>query len=135
MESINTSIAIKPGNAEGTAKAMEKARVSQPYLEQITPYQDAAKLRAETSESREEATKNLEMIRARLKEISASLNEDMGIRSKRLKFSVDETTNRMLVKVVDKESGKDIRQIPSEAILKVAHNLDALKGIIFDEKF
>ena len=135
MESINTSIAIKPGTAEGTAKAMEKARVSQPYLEQITPYQDAAKLRAETSESREEATKNLEMIRARLKEISASLNEDMNIRSKSLKFSVDESTNRMLVKVIDKESGEIIRQIPSEAILKVAHSLEALKGILFDDKY
>ena len=135
MENIDTSIAIKPGPAEGTAKAMEKMRINQPHLEQITPYQDAAKLRADTHESRVEATKNLETIRTRLKEISASLNEDMGIRSKRLKFSVDETTNRMLVKVVDKDSGKVIRQIPSEAILKVAHNLDALKGIIFDEKY
>ena len=135
MENIDTSIAIKPGPAEGTAKSMEKMRIHQPHLEQITPYQDAAKLRADTQESRVEATKNLETIRTRLKEISASLNEDMGIRSKRLKFSVDETTNRMLVKVIDEDSGKVIRQIPSETILKVADNLDALKGIIFDEKY
>jgi flagellar protein FlaG len=135
MENIDTSIAIKPGPAEGTAKSMEKMRINQPHLEQITPYQDAAKLRADTHESRVEATKNLETIRTRLKEISASLNEDMGIRSKRLKFSVDESTNRMLVKVLDKESGELIRQIPSEAILKVAHSLEALKGILFDDKY
>jgi flagellar protein FlaG len=70
-----------------------------------------------------------------MKEISASLNEDMNIRSKSLKFSVDESTNRMLVKVLDKESGELIRQIPSEAILKVAHSLEALKGILFDDKY
>jgi|TARA_B110000238_G_scaffold155878_1_gene168566 uncharacterized FlaG/YvyC family protein len=135
MESIDTSITIKPGPAEGTVKSTEKKLVNQSYLERITPYQDAEKLRAKTHESREAATKNLESIRVRLKDISASLNEDMGIRSKRLKFSVDESTNRMLVKVIDEDSGKVIRQIPSETILKVADNLDALKGIIFDEKY
>ena len=81
------------------------------------------------------ASNNLEMIRERLKEISESLNSEMKMRSKDLEFSVDEVTNRFLVTVLDKDSGKVVKQIPSDAILKVAHNLEALKGILFDDRY
>ena len=80
------------------------------------------------------ASNNLEMIRDRLKEISESLNSEMKMRSRDLQFSVDEVTNRFLVTVLDQDSGKVIKQIPSDAILKVAHNLEALKGILFDDE-
>ena len=81
------------------------------------------------------ASNNLEMIRDRLKEISESLNSEMKMRSRDLQFSVDEVTNRFLVTVLDKDSGKVVKQIPSDAILKVAHNLEALKGILFDDRY
>jgi uncharacterized FlaG/YvyC family protein len=41
----------------------------------------------------------------------------------------------MVVTVTDKESGKVINQIPSEAVLKVAHSMTALKGILYDDKY
>jgi len=81
------------------------------------------------------ASNNLEMIRERLKEISESLNSEMKLRSKDLQFSVDEITNRFLVTVLEKDSGKVVKQIPSDAILKVAHNLEALKGILFEDRY
>ena len=87
------------------------------------------------AEKRLVASNNLEMIRDRLNEISESLNQEMRVRSKDLQFSVDEVTNRFLVTVLDQESGKVVKQIPSDAILKVAHNLEALKGILFDDRY
>ena len=87
------------------------------------------------AEKRLVASNNLEMIRDRLKEISESLNSEMKMRSRDLQFSVDELTNRFLVTVLDQDSGKVIKQIPSDAILKVAHNLEALKGILFDDRY
>ena len=81
------------------------------------------------------ASNNLEMIRDRHKEISESLNSEMKMRSRDLQFSVDELTNRFLVTVLDQDSGQVIKQIPSDAILKVAHNLEALKGILFDDRY
>ena len=87
------------------------------------------------AEKRLVASNNLEMIRDRLKEISESLNSEMKMRSRDLQFSVDEVTNRFLVTVLDQDSGKVIKQIPSDAILKVAHNLEALKGILFDDRY
>ena len=93
---------------------------------------DASALMAE---KRLVASNNLEMIRDRLNEISESLNQEMRVRSKDLQFSVDEVTNRFLVTVLDQESGKVVKQIPSDAILMVAHNLEALKGILFDDRY
>ena len=87
------------------------------------------------AEKRLAASNNLEMIRERLDEIAETLNVEMQDRSRDLQFSVDEVTNRFMVTVLDKESGNIVRQIPSDAILKVAHNLEALKGIIFDDRY
>ena len=53
--------------------------------------------------------------------------------SKELNFSVDEVSKRIMVSVTDRRTGEVIRQVPSEAILKVAHNIEALKGVIFDK--
>jgi len=102
---------------------------------EITKETVATKLRVKADESRAEGGKHLEMIQKRLVEISASLNEDMKIRSKNLSFSIDKDTNRMVVTVADKETGKIIKQIPSEAVLKVAHSMAALKGILYDENY
>ncbi|MDB0051866.1 flagellar protein FlaG [Gammaproteobacteria bacterium] len=96
---------------------------------------NAEKIRTQIYESRLEAEKTLEMNRERLKGMSASLNVDMRIRSKNLEFSVDQITNRLLLTVSDKESGKIIKQVPSETILKISHSLETLKGILYDEKY
>lgn len=96
---------------------------------------DAEKLRTQTYKSRLETENNLETVRERLKEISASLNVDIRIKSKNLKFSVDQVTNRLLLTVSDKESRKVIKQVPSETMLKISHSLVTLKGILYDDKF
>jgi len=113
---------------------LEKAEKPNPANRLKTDVQtsDASALMAD---KRLVASNNLEMIRERLKEISESLNSEMKMRSRDLQFSVDELTNRFLVTVLDQESGKVIKQIPSDAILKVAHNLEALKGILFDDRY
>ena len=112
---------------------LERTQKSDP-AEKLNDVQvpDASALMAE---KRLVASNNLEMIRDRLNEISESLNQEMRARSKDLQFSVDEVTNRFLVTVLDQESGKVVKQIPSDAILKVAHNLEALKGILFDDRY
>ena len=128
----------------GAAIALENVRskskptgtlVIKSNLDEMAKTNDADKLRTKSYESREEGAKNLENIRDKLKEISALINEDINNKSMKLKFSLDKITNRMLVTVSDMESGKIIKQIPSETILKVAHSLEALKGILYDDKY
>ena len=51
-----------------------------------------------------------------------------------LRFSLHETTGRTMVKVVDKETGNLIREIPPEELLDLVDKIDEMIGIIFDKK-
>ena len=42
---------------------------------------------------------------------------------------------RLQVTVTDRESGKVIRQIPSETLVKAADSLESLKGLLYDDQF
>ena len=138
MENNNldpVSISMSSPKEVRLLKEPQGTLVIKSQVAEITKETVATKLRVKADESRAEGGKHLEMIRKRLVEISASLNEDMKIRSKNLSFSIDKDTNRMVVTVADKETGKIIKQIPSEAVLKVAHSMAALKGILYDENY
>lgn len=52
-----------------------------------------------------------------------------------LAFQVDETSKRFIVNVADISTGELIRQIPGDAVLRIARQLESLKGIIFDDKY
>jgi len=48
-----------------------------------------------------------------------------------LSFSVDQSSDKVIVKVVDKVSEEVVRQIPGPEALKIAENLDQMMGVIF----
>ena len=52
-----------------------------------------------------------------------------------LAFQVDDSSNRFVVNVADISTGELIRQIPGDAVLRIARQLESLKGIIFDDKY
>ena len=55
--------------------------------------------------------------------------------SRNLEFSVDEAAvGKTVVKVVDRETGDMIRQIPSEEALAIAKALDQLQGLLIRQK-
>lgn len=51
-----------------------------------------------------------------------------------LDFSVDDSTGDVVVKVVDRESGKVVRQFPSEEVLKLAEQLEDMQSLMFEAK-
>ncbi|MGE8406945.1 MAG: flagellar protein FlaG [Pseudomonas sp.] len=51
-----------------------------------------------------------------------------------LEFSVDDSTGTVVVKVVARDSGEVIRQIPSETALELAKSLHDVNSLLFDEK-
>jgi len=50
-----------------------------------------------------------------------------------LSFSVDEQLGRFVLLVKKNDTGEVIRQIPSDVVLRVAHNFEQLKGILFNK--
>ena len=61
------------------------------------------------------------------------LNEALSKRHTSAQIRRDDQLNRFLVTIKDKDSGEVVREIPAEALLKFARNLEELKGILFDE--
>jgi flagellar protein FlaG len=47
---------------------------------------------------------------------------------------VDEDTGEQIIRVLNKETGEVIRQVPAEELINLAARMDQLKGLIFSEK-
>jgi flagellar protein FlaG len=72
----------------------------------------------------EEATPT--QIEQAVREANASLqNRSVGVR-----FEVDHEIDRVIVKVVDRQSGEVIRQIPSEDVVRIARALSKGAGLM-----
>lgn len=56
------------------------------------------------------------------------INEAM--RQRGLEFELSEETSRVITRVIDRESGEVIRQIPAEEVLKIAERLEEMQGQI-----
>lgn len=50
-----------------------------------------------------------------------------------LGFSQDEALNGPVITVSDMETGKVVRQIPTEVVVRVAHSIEKMKGLLFDK--
>jgi flagellar protein FlaG len=51
-----------------------------------------------------------------------------------LQFAVDSATGERVVKILDKQTGEVIRQVPPEELLNVMQSLRALKGLLLSTK-
>ena len=61
------------------------------------------------------------------------LNQQMIATNRGLGFSYDTSKNTPVIRVTDANSGELVRQIPSEEVLKFAHHIDALKGMLYNK--
>ena len=61
---------------------------------------------------------------APVKDVVASMNDYVQSIERDLKFSVDEETEKTVIKVIDGGSGELIRQIPEETFLELARKLN-----------
>jgi len=52
---------------------------------------------------------------------------------RKLQFRVNKETNRIVVKVIDANTDKVIREIPSEAIQRLQARILETVGLLFDE--
>lgn len=60
------------------------------------------------------------------------LNEFARSYQRSLDFSVDEASNRTVIKVINTETGEVVRQIPPEEVLELARNLESQMSAILN---
>ncbi len=64
----------------------------------------------------------------------ASMSTFIQSVQRNLDFSVDDTSGEVVIKVVDTESGKLVRQIPSEEALRLSEQLEELRSLMFETR-
>jgi flagellar protein FlaG len=83
------------------------ARVAEDTEEEVTPVQVESAVRA--------------------------VNTALQIRSIGIQFEIDNDTDKVIVKVIDRNSGEVIRQIPNEEVVRIAKVMGEMPGLLVDQ--
>ena len=73
-------------------------------------------------------------IRANLEAAIEKLNQQVEQNGRGLNFAIDEKLNRPIITVRSTATGEVVRTIPNEVVIKVAHNIENIKGLLMDHK-
>ena len=92
-----------------------------------------ASVAAQAEEDRVKSLSTLASVSEAIDDAVEVLNQALSMKSTAATIRRDEELNRYLVTIKDKESGEIVREIPDEALIKFARNLQELRGILFDE--
>jgi flagellar protein FlaG len=63
-----------------------------------------------------------------------TINKAMSEMSPDLQFSIDEDSNRTIIKIVDQKTKEVLRQIPSAEALAIAKAIDQAQGLLIKQK-
>lgn len=90
--------------------------------------------RASNSGRHEQSVAKAPLDRATIDKAAGRVLEMLDVIGPRLRIEVDHETERVVVKVVEKESGEVIRQIPPEELLELEKYLSSQKGLLLQEQ-
>jgi len=71
-------------------------------------------------------------VRQNLQEAVSILNKQLNEHNRGIGFSIDDALNTPVVTVRSTETGEVVRQLPNEAALRMAHNIDSIKGLLIN---
>ena len=128
------SSAVRPTNVPAEQKERSPQRASEVTQgESRSPTESVASLAADAEEGKLRSLSNLQTVTESIDDAVEVLNQALSLKNTSAIIRRDEQLNRYLVTIKDKESGEIVREIPDEALIKFARNLQELRGILFDE--
>ena len=108
-----------------------------PYVGPRQPVSDAKPIR--DIDSRVEAGRGIPTPvppprRDQVEQAAARVKEALRGTTSRLEFEIDPDLNKVVIKILNGDSGEIIRQIPSQELLDLAKHLDGPKGLLVRER-
>ena len=103
---------------------------SVPKVNFVEPANDPKKFVEVKNKVGTQLENNYKQIEAAIEDIRKMADDNLM----NLGFSIDRKINTHIVTVTDLNSGKVIRQIPEEVVIRVARNLADFKGLLMDKK-
>lgn len=69
-----------------------------------------------------------------LKSVLQEVQKAVAPVAQSLQFTIDHDTGKTVVKVMDMDTNKVLRQFPTEEVLAMAKSLDKLQGLLLNQK-
>ncbi len=69
-----------------------------------------------------------------LQDAVSILNQQLTSSKRGLGFHIDEAVGGPVVTVRSADTGEVVRQIPNEVVVRVAHSIEKMKGLMFNSK-
>ncbi len=130
------SVQAQPIVKPTTSSASEKSSVQitensvQPMVDNTTAAVASAQNTAKDGNSKEQETGK--QTESRIRKAVETMNKKMG--STEALFGIHEGTNRVTIKIVDRETKEVIKELPPEKTLDMIEKVWELAGILVDEK-
>ena len=123
------SVTSNPGVAAAVPQASPVPKSAAP----AAPAVSAAPAVPKAPAIKVEPLVDLKQVRENLQEAIEKLNDQVERNGRGLNFSVDDRLNRPIITVRSTATGEVVRTIPNEVIIKVAHNIEDIKGLLMDQ--
>ena len=75
-----------------------------------------------------------EMTKEELQDLTAKLNKEMAPLNPDIEFQFNDKVDELVVNIMDKQTDRIIRKIPSDEALKIMEKMRELVGALFDDK-
>ena len=117
-----------------TIAAASAARIDKSYVSADTSAARPAAPRTATENGTvapQQADK--EPSREQLTKAVSALNQSSQMKTQGIEFTIDEDSQRTVVKVIDQETKEVLRQIPTREALELAKTFDSAKGSLISQ--
>ncbi|BAI81470.1 flagellar protein FlaG [Deferribacter desulfuricans SSM1] len=105
-----------------TVATVDKASSTSDVKNTQKVVEQSARQQAQKQVSEQELRKQME-----------ELNKALDMMNIKREFEVDKDLGEVVVKIVDTQNDKVVRQIPPEEVLKLAKNIREMVGLLFDK--
>jgi flagellar protein FlaG len=123
---MEMSITLPAQPAKDVGREDRRVEVNQP----VAPKRELASVssmqRVQAADSTQSANPTAEVSKQQVEAAVGQMKDFAQAMSRQLQFDVDEESGRTVVRVLDKDSGEIIRQIPSDEILALARHMKEL---------
>lgn len=111
----------------------DQSRISHPYSPAVASSEQTntvADTRDEQREVNAKAPSKMEISQSFLDKLQQDIKIIHGVG---LQFSVHKATGRIIVRVIEEETGKLVREIPPHELLNLASKIQEMLGILFNQ--
>ncbi len=124
--------------SDATNNVMQVTRIDVPRTPGVQASEDVEAAKAAVVEQAQQAeaekSEAVAPTEEEVTEVVNRMNDFVQSIQRDLSFSVDDETGHEIVQVIDTETSKIVRQIPSEEFLQISKSISSLNGILFEDQ-